>query len=246
MAESESRQSASVRSPTYRKGKSKDQSYLDSNQFVDDRSVIVHGYIRQNQSLLSEHEIVHHRFIPPLVTDLVLIFVIGFEWETLDKGWNISCDKNKIEQHCKSRQIGNLFTKTIMKRYIHHWRFKIKDIEPKGDTILGVMEEMTIQPKMKKMLGEAKGLWYTGKTFGWCMTQANKAYSGGGETYGEKVKVGDMIKMTVDLKNHELRYCLNGKDYPKAFDLIRGIGYKFCMTIQGKGKFELLPYFVQL
>ena len=204
---------------------------LDSPQFVEDKSVVVHGFIRESEKMFSQ-------CIPSFVNDLILLFIIGFEWDTLNKGWNISCDDTEIRSRgrCHENIYGNLFTKTTMLRHLHHWLFRIKKIKHK--TTLGVIESEFAT----KTYGEDKQIWHTGKAFGWVMTRRKLIGNSIDVNYGVVVGIGD----TIDLKNEELKYCVNDKDFGVAFELKKGVGYRFCMSIKGRAKFESLSYHATL
>ena len=213
---------------------------FDSKLYADDKTLVVDGFIRENQDTLPQ-------YLPPFINDFILVFIIGFEWESLEKGWYIDTfkDNNEIKQHkCNDGVYGNLFTKSLMHRNIHHWLLRVDKINEASDTILGIIEEG------EQLSWMGNSIWQKQKAFGFVMTKGKLTTSLDSlnvyNEYGVAMKQHDFIKMIVDMRNYELRYCINEKKYGVAFELKRGMKYRFAMSIGGKATFRLLSYHVTL
>ena len=59
----------------------------------------------------------------------------------------------------------------------------------------------------------------------------------------DKVKEGDIIDMWLDLNDKELKYCINDKDYGKAFDEMEQTDYRAAVAVYRSGEeVELVKY----
>eukprot|EP01083_Nonionella_stella_P072004 193839_1 len=209
---------------------------LDSIHFIDDKSLVVDGYIRDHQYLLKHT----NQYLPFLVNDIILMYIISQTWDKLNKGWYISCDGDQIVQTggTLDSHFGNLFTKSFMSRNIHHWLFKVHVINTDLPCTLGVIEYD------KQLTSDDLQIWDHHNAIGFTMNEGCLTYPKW-TPYGVKVQQHDVVKMIVDLNKQELSYSVNHKHCGKAFDL-RKTKYRFVLTIGGKGEFHLLSYTMNL
>ena len=228
-----------------------EDSFMDSARFIDDKSLIVDGYLKDCQKLFKSKSIYYT--IPQLIYNIILMYIVSFKWDTLNKGWNIAITDNgkSIEQiiskstksntsdNNKSNEehFGSLFSQNIMSRNVYHWRFKIKEITNIETTfgIIGVKDEMICDDKF---YGEKTKTAY-GMIINYGRLTDTKS------KYGTKCKANDIVEMVVDMKEYELKFIINNVDYGVAFRLKRG-KYKLAITMEGNASFSLQTYHMTL
>ena len=115
----------------------------------------------------------------------------------------------------------------------YHWMLQILEMGDESVNI-GIIE----QDEAEKNLEE----YWWGEDFGYSYYQDGQIYCSSfftGEDYGEALQCGDIVHIWLDLKeNNDLSFCINDKQFGKAFDIDPG-QYRLGVSLK-KGKIKLI------
>ena len=215
---------------------------LEDVKFIDQRTKdITFGYIRQVQSLFPEDHV--YFTIPALVIHWCLLYYHikeQFDPENCSDFFKLS-NNNSVASQIQDHTEGVALLSKVVSSGIHRWRFKLNEYND-SFAYIGVFKAQH-KPKWNQDIGS--GTYYTGKCYAWSIFSANKGPgdSGDWDKFGEKIKIGDIIEMTLDLNKFELKYNIKGKDYGAAFKNIEQTSYRAIVGGEHGGvSYELLSY----
>lgn len=201
---------------------------------------LVTGWIRTNSS----------NSIPFCVNQICCIFFAEFDdWDQnfMSDQFTIDPVNNKILHHSEGQHgLYSAFLTNIASSGKHCWKFKIINW---GDSNLmfGVWNLKSDTPKSQALSTYIGKTANTSYVFDYGFAELNKydkngIWTGAG-TYGETVKVGSIIQMTLDLKDLTISYIINDEDYGVAFKEIEKSKYSAVITsYHGDNCVELLKY----
>ena len=195
--------------------------YRNASLLVGDVVIVTDGYIREHQQILSLNTLPYNQYLPSLVGNIVSMFLMWHEWDKVTKGWCIDISEDTgLIKHSNSGSSGNLFSRTVMSRNIHHFLFKIEAMDKAQANMLGVIEHD------RKLLDcDGVDAWLCSQTVGLSLNGL--------------CKKSDTIEMVADLSAPELRYRINNVDHGAPVQLKR-TKYKCFLTIGGKGLWRVL------
>eukprot|EP01084_Bolivina_argentea_P098143 176410_1 len=192
------------------------QSIKDANQQTID---LVHGFIRESQLLLSNESTFYN--IPPLIIHLCLCyFYIRDRWSEILKGNDYTIEDDMLIKIKGSYQ--SAFMENTMSSGVYHWKFHlIKYGEGSGLQIGIFKEKYNPETVLKDSIGDKKDTAYifrpTDPSIKYKSDNENKHII---KAYGTiKCDEGDIYEMIADFDKLELKWCVNGVDLGKAFDI---------------------------
>eukprot|EP01084_Bolivina_argentea_P049167 90464_1 len=197
------------------------------NQTTED---IVYGYIHESEKTFK----LWSPIPTPMIQIVLLFYYLYDKWDAMCKGRSIVIhgESNIIENINSDWQ--SIFGENICEEpYSYSWSLKIVggcySVHGCWENLVGIHvndgDEMT-------------DAYFTASKTGYAFigSQASLTQYGYWKTvneYGQKFeKIGDTMRVYLDLKKHTLSYCINGQFYGTAFDVKPNTEYKFAVSLQ--------------
>lgn len=191
----------------------------------EQQKFLVFGFVRG-----IEKEYKNIRIPEPIVLLFALYYVANAEWDLSLKSADImvSGDNNEFVENMTASQYSwkSIFGKRICCGYgKYEWNLKIisttKQVSNSWKIMVGIIENKYCSQQTEDSAFDDKwGIGLVGSTQG--ITQTSIVNSDYGELFE---KVGDTVKIILDLDNLTLSYVINGTDYGAAIDANNS--YKF-------------------
>ena len=227
-------------------------STLKSKSFGDEiqkrHKVLINGFVRRiEQQFFTNHPIYSH--IPDIVCSLC------FEYYHLGKDrFDPELHGDKVELiddtklRMKERHAVTAYLCNIVNTNRHEWRFRAGNKSKYGLVYIGIWN-MKIAPNKSKLNQVNYPSGPSSKNFdkqSWGLYATRGKLRGDPNRYGKKYcqecNDGDIIDMRLDLDKNELSYCVNDKDYGKAFDVDPGKWRAFVCLQYADDELELIHY----
>ena len=182
------------------------------------RKATVSGYIHTLESK-------HSQQIPKQIILLCMLFY-GNDCDE----WNVSFIGNGLELKDRTlspiaisrmKKAGSAYGKRIIKSGRFSWRFRIESMDMIGrgnKPMIGIWRVNFIDnPPLNTFFTVRKSGYAIDPTTGLITDK----YGCFGNPYAEGCNEGSIIEMVLDLESLGLRYIIDGKDYGKAFDVVK-------------------------
>lgn len=218
-------------------------------QFPDQLKCIVFGYIRTSFEELflsddnaSESILSVNAFGMP---QLIVLAFYGYrdKWDESAIGEGLKLENNTITKHVDgSWSYRSAFLTNICEDGVHEWTFKVGALHRSWNLIgIWMVNESNIIPTEiyfpERRNDERQG-YALNVGAGHLVTESGGSLES--DHYCEACKEGDILKMTLDMKQLELRYALNGIDQGVAFS-VASSKYRAAICLEGMNtSFELL------
>lgn len=223
-------------------------STIEAVKIIDQRTKdIVYGYSRCVQQSFPADNIFYT--ISELIIHWILLYFHpqdAFDENHTHSTYRLNKDKLIVTKKKYSNE-GCLFLTRRAKKGIHTWQFKLVRIDPSLYTMtIGIW-------KTKYQLDTSTAVRAVDKShvYGWMLIDDANAYlvgesenkHDGNEKYCKSCKQGDIVEMTLDLNEFQLKYSVNGKDYGVAFDNIEETEYVGAVSMyEERDSVEILSY----
>lgn len=196
--------------------KSKEQkNRFDDIIYTKDRSLfIVIGYMRSNRA----------NFLSDLLKIITAYYDCGDEWNDKYMGKNMEIvkgsNKTKIGKPLKPNAYAShesVFCQKVVSEGIHSWHIRVNKVYYPSNCwhiYVGVTNTKVNFESLKNTHPEQYCCYTFDTTNGRVANQRDTS-----QTFNTKVtKVGDIIRITLDLINRKLRCCINGEDIGVCID----------------------------
>ena len=202
-------------------------SLLKSSAEADQTTIdIVNGYIHDNQSLLPYQEN-QYFLIPPLVTHLIMAYYFDPEYFAIDlNDYDISQDRKtitKTDNTWYKSMHGNVVIQSTVAA-IYEWSFKLLHL--RSNLSIGVTSDIDCEFN-DRFWDNTNCSNYAAM---YCGFKGSKGKGDG--TYDFDANDGDIVYMTLDLVQKEIRFMVNDKNLGAAYtDIDVGEDIKYKMAI---------------
>ena len=200
-------------------------------------SKLVFGFCREvHRSFPSENA--YYSVQQLIVYTCLAYYHIKHEWDMTNVNDECLIEGDYITKIGEKYDTTSVLKKEISNG-IHEYEFKILSFDQDGkdyyDISIGIIStehfEKSKNDKHFCFVDKETGYGYT-TSQGVIESEVNGYFE---TKYGTRCNEGDIVKMTVDLDNYQLKYKVNDKDFGIAFDNIQKNTYKIALYLFGKG-----------
>ena len=190
-----------------------------------------YGFIREFQSTIDQ-----------IIAELIYKISLAFYAE-IDR-WNANKMSNLIEFNHDTQTIKNISTntehandwqtaygETLCKHpNIYHWKLKIDKLRGNKEIMIGVIYD-TLDITLLGDLADDGAFVFWSRRWGTCCYESATYRNW---DYGQILKDGDIIDITLDLKSYTLSFMINNKSYGVALGIPRDKAYHFAVSLGDK------------